>query len=125
MSVHRMKKVLEDLKTMPMTTRELLEVNPVTQPTISVTIKALRKRGLVRISGWRRSERQGPYSPVYALGSEQDASRPKPKSSKERNKKYWDANRARISAKRSGAKSTVASWMFPIIRSEHGKRLGS
>lgn len=125
MSVHRMKKVLEDLKTMPMTTRELLEVNDITQPTISVTIKALRKRGLVRISEWRRSERQGPYSPVYALGSEPDARRPDPISPSERNKKYWENNRARIAAKRSGTRSTVATWIFPILKGEHGKRLGS
>lgn len=126
MSVHRMHKVLADLELMPMTMRELLEVNDIKQPSMSSTLKALKERQLVRIIEWRRSERQGPFIPVYGLGSGEDAQKPFPVTSRMRNRKYWRANKAAISIRRSKEKSSLASWIAPLhtaLRqgSAHGK----
>lgn len=74
-------------------------------------MRRLQAERLVYIKEWKRPERQGSRSPIYALGNRPDAKEPPPLTTSERERRYRERNRARISVRRYASRSTlVGMW---------------
>lgn len=73
----KMARLLEEMKSRPMTTHDVAEFLPVSLSYARRVVLVLHKEKKIRIAKWVRLNDCGPWSALYSLGSGKDAPIPK------------------------------------------------
>lgn len=91
----------------PMTAAELRRHLDREKSTLFQSLRVLRFRKIVHISGWQGPEYRGRRAPVYALGNKPDVVEPPAVGVIERNRKHRAAHAAVISARAKVKRGTA------------------
>lgn len=96
----------------PMGTTELAQHLDLHRQTVVQTMRRLRDKKRVYISGYQRQDGggRGWYTVLYSIGNKQDRPKPKGLTPTERSRRYRERNKAIIALRRAKVKTQATPW---------------